>query len=157
MLASCHVHQHHAACSCTQLRPAVARRSCLATKAQNHLLFRQTEFNRFQSPEAGQDEANTGRKSGGCSMSTWRTPAAPHGLCTGVHPRRCKALTMMRTKNFLSKGLMSGIAGTGPLRSMQPSLSLTSVHVHFVRECSSTGHVAPIASPCESRRPLGRW
>ena len=44
-------------------------------------------------------------------------------LCTGVHPRRCKALALMRTKHFWSRGLIPGIAGTGPLRSTQPSLS----------------------------------
>ena len=38
---------------------------------------------------------------------------------------------------------MLGIAGTGPLRLMKPSLSLTLMHVHCVSECSSTDHVTP--------------
>ena len=41
--------------------------------------FRQTKLNRFPSPKAGQAEANTGGKGGGCSISKWRTPAARHG------------------------------------------------------------------------------
>ena len=59
-------------------------------------------------------------------------------LCTAAHPQRCKALAMMRTRHSWSRGRTSGISGTGPL-------SLTLIHVHSVRECSSTDHVADVA------------
>ena len=36
-------------------------------------------LNRFPSHKAGQAEANTKGKGGGCSISKWRTPAARHG------------------------------------------------------------------------------